>query len=147
MFESTTVTVGLDGHARSIRLAAVRATEVLEDPTHRRREREADRAGERERIDFATLTLSPDPSKVTVTATSVTVTEIPVTLNAAIATALETSFNPAAGALGGGADAGTSIASCGRSERGVGGFGRTYPQVRRPHPRAVQVTLLPTTAP
>src|SRR3954454_5580515 len=33
MFESTTVTVGLDVHARSIRLAAVRADELLEERT------------------------------------------------------------------------------------------------------------------
>ena len=33
MFESTTVTVGLDVHARSIRLAAVRAEELLEERT------------------------------------------------------------------------------------------------------------------
>src|SRR3954451_14643467 len=33
MSESTTVTVGLDGHARSIRLAAVRADELLEERT------------------------------------------------------------------------------------------------------------------
>jgi hypothetical protein len=40
MIESMTVTVGLDVHARSIRLAAVRADELLEDgrcPTTRRR--------------------------------------------------------------------------------------------------------------
>src|SRR5919201_921414 len=33
MVESTTVTVGLDVHARSIRLAAVRADELLEERT------------------------------------------------------------------------------------------------------------------
>ena len=33
MIESTTVTVGLDVHARSIRLAAVRADELLEERT------------------------------------------------------------------------------------------------------------------
>src|SRR5438128_2703257 len=33
MFESTTVTVGLDVHARSIRLAAIRADELLEERT------------------------------------------------------------------------------------------------------------------
>src|SRR5436190_22377284 len=33
MFESTTVTVGLDVHARSIRLAAVRADQLLEERT------------------------------------------------------------------------------------------------------------------
>ena len=33
MYESTTVTVGLDVHARSIRLAAVRADELLEERT------------------------------------------------------------------------------------------------------------------
>jgi hypothetical protein len=33
MFESTTVTVGLDVQARSIRLAAVRADELLEERT------------------------------------------------------------------------------------------------------------------
>src|SRR5436190_12272484 len=33
MFESTTVTVGLDVHARSVRLAAVRADELLEERT------------------------------------------------------------------------------------------------------------------
>src|SRR5437867_10251219 len=33
MFESTAVTVGLDVHARSIRLAAVRADELLEERT------------------------------------------------------------------------------------------------------------------
>ena len=33
MFESMTVTVGLDVHARSIRLAAVRADELLEERT------------------------------------------------------------------------------------------------------------------
>src|SRR5215218_3988209 len=33
MYESTTVTVGLDVHARSIRLAAVRADELLEEQT------------------------------------------------------------------------------------------------------------------
>src|SRR5918996_3214745 len=33
MFESTTVTVGLDVHARSIRLAAVRADELLVERT------------------------------------------------------------------------------------------------------------------
>src|SRR5215218_8855322 len=33
MFESTTVVVGLDVHARSIRLAAVRADELLEERT------------------------------------------------------------------------------------------------------------------
>src|ERR671937_245088 len=33
MSESTTVTVGLDVHARSIRLAAVRADELLEEQT------------------------------------------------------------------------------------------------------------------
>ena len=33
MVESMTVTVGLDGHARSIRLAAVRADELLEERT------------------------------------------------------------------------------------------------------------------
>ena len=33
MNESTTVTVGLDVHARSIRLAAVRADELLEERT------------------------------------------------------------------------------------------------------------------
>ena len=33
MFESMTVTVGLDVHARSVRLAAVRADELLEERT------------------------------------------------------------------------------------------------------------------
>src|SRR4029450_587350 len=33
MVESTTVTVGLDVHARSIRLAAIRADELLEERT------------------------------------------------------------------------------------------------------------------
>jgi hypothetical protein len=33
MVESTTVTVGLDVHARSIRLAAIRAAELLEERT------------------------------------------------------------------------------------------------------------------
>ena len=33
MYDSTTVTVGLDVHARSIRLAAVRADELLEERT------------------------------------------------------------------------------------------------------------------
>ena len=33
MFESMTVAVGLDVHARSIRLAAVRADELLEERT------------------------------------------------------------------------------------------------------------------
>src|SRR2546426_9993778 len=33
MYDSTTVTIGLDGHARSIRLAAVRADELLEERT------------------------------------------------------------------------------------------------------------------
>jgi hypothetical protein len=33
MFESTTVTVGLDVHARSIRLAAVSGDELLEERT------------------------------------------------------------------------------------------------------------------
>lgn len=33
MIDSTTVTVGLDVHARSIRLAAVRADELLEERT------------------------------------------------------------------------------------------------------------------
>jgi len=60
------------------------------------------------RMDFATLTLPSDPSKVTVTATSVTITDIPVTLNAAIATALEKSFNLTAGTLGGATNVGTA---------------------------------------
>ncbi len=33
MVESTTVAVGLDLHARSIRLAVLRADELLEEPT------------------------------------------------------------------------------------------------------------------
>src|SRR5437868_13863514 len=33
MYDSTTVTIGLDVHARSIRLAAVRADELLEERT------------------------------------------------------------------------------------------------------------------
>ena len=33
MYDSTTVTIGLDVHARSIRLAAVRADQLLEERT------------------------------------------------------------------------------------------------------------------
>src|SRR5580765_6963634 len=44
MFESTTVTVGLDVHARSIRLAAVRADELVEERTLPYDEEQVERA-------------------------------------------------------------------------------------------------------
>jgi hypothetical protein len=47
MSESTTVTVGLDVHARSVRLAAVRADELLEERTLGYDEEAVERVGPR----------------------------------------------------------------------------------------------------